>query len=118
MSMQPSSKYVQCKLSLTFCLQLSSFQGGILGVAGKFPPAYMGAVFAGQVCRNLWYLLSSLAYLAGSWWHLCQRDQRGGAGNGCFGHGRCLLLLCYQVMLQAIIILAEKHEYAWQRMDL
>ena len=22
-----------------------------MGVAGKFPPAYMGAVFAGQVCR-------------------------------------------------------------------
>ena len=28
-----------------------------MGVAGKFPPAYMGAVFAGQVCRvdNLFY---------------------------------------------------------------
>merc|ERR1719500_2471578 len=29
------------------------FQGGILGVAGKFPPAYMGAVFSGQAVGGI-----------------------------------------------------------------
>ena len=36
-----------------FKVEASISQGGILGVAGKFPPAYMGAVFAGQVCDPL-----------------------------------------------------------------
>ena len=40
-----SSTPLWLKLGLT----LTNDQGGILGVAGKFPPAYMGAVFAGQV---------------------------------------------------------------------
>ena len=29
------------------------FQGGILGVAGKFPPEYMGAVFSGQAVGGI-----------------------------------------------------------------
>ena len=43
--------------------------------------------------------MSSLVHLTGSWWHLCKRNQRGCVGNGGFSHGRCILLLCYQVML-------------------
>ena len=37
----------------------SPSQGGILGVAGKFPPAYMGAVFAGQVCKDILFFFLS-----------------------------------------------------------
>ena len=83
----------------------SPSQGGILGVAGKFPPAYMGAVFAGQVCKDILFFFLSFFWSsvrpAGSWWHFCKWHQCGGAGDGRLGHGRCLLLLCNQVMLNS-----------------
>merc|ERR1719233_431368 len=40
------------------------FQGGILGVAGKFPPAYMGAVFAGQAVGGIFASGTNVVVLA------------------------------------------------------
>ena len=40
------------------------FQGGILGVAGKFPPAYMGAVFSGQAVGGIFASGCNVAFLA------------------------------------------------------
>jgi len=40
------------------------FQGGILGVAGKFPPAYMGAVFSGQAVGGIFASVSNVIFLA------------------------------------------------------
>jgi len=40
------------------------FQGGILGVAGKFPPAYMGAVFSGQAVGGIFASGTNVVVLA------------------------------------------------------
>jgi len=40
------------------------FQGGILGVAGKFPPAYMGAVFGGQAVGGIFASGCNVIFLA------------------------------------------------------
>ena len=40
------------------------FQGGILGVAGKFPPAYMGAVFSGQAVGGIFASGCNVVFLA------------------------------------------------------
>jgi len=40
------------------------FQGGILGVAGKFPPAYMGAVFSGQAVGGIFASGTNVVMLA------------------------------------------------------
>ena len=40
------------------------FQGGIQGVAGKFPPAYMGAVFSGQAVGGIFASGCNVAFLA------------------------------------------------------
>jgi len=40
------------------------FQGGILGVAGKFPPAYMGAVFSGQAIGGIFASGTNVVVLA------------------------------------------------------
>eukprot|EP00092_Neocalanus_flemingeri_P090874 GFUD01115140.1.p1 GENE.GFUD01115140.1~~GFUD01115140.1.p1 ORF type:complete len:357 (-),score=52.61 GFUD01115140.1:238-1206(-) len=40
------------------------FQGGILGVAGKFPPAYMGAVFSGQAIGGIFASGTNVIFLA------------------------------------------------------
>jgi equilibrative nucleoside transporter 1/2/3 len=40
------------------------FQGGILGVAGKFPPAYMGAVFSGQALGGIFASGTNVVVLA------------------------------------------------------
>lgn len=40
------------------------FQGGILGVAGKFPPAYMGAVFSGQAVGGIFASGTNVIVLA------------------------------------------------------
>jgi len=40
------------------------FQGGILGVAGKFPPEYMGAVFSGQAVGGIFASGCNVVFLA------------------------------------------------------
>ena len=40
------------------------FQGGILGVAGRFPPAYMGAVFSGQAVGGIFASGCNVVFLA------------------------------------------------------
>merc|ERR1711892_511412 len=40
------------------------FQGGILGIAGKFPPAYMGAVFSGQAVGGIFASGTNVVVLA------------------------------------------------------
>ena len=40
------------------------FQGGILGVAGQFPPAYMGAVFSGQAVGGIFASGCNVVFLA------------------------------------------------------
>ena len=40
------------------------FTGGILGVAGKFPPAYMGAVFSGQAVGGIFASGCNVVFLA------------------------------------------------------
>jgi len=40
------------------------FQGGILGVAGKFPPTYMGAVFSGQAVGGIFASGTNVVVLA------------------------------------------------------
>jgi len=40
------------------------FQGGILGIAGKFPPAYMGAVFSGQAIGGIFASGTNVIVLA------------------------------------------------------
>lgn len=40
------------------------FQGGILGVAGKFPPAYMNAVFSGQAVGGIFASGTNVVVLA------------------------------------------------------
>jgi len=40
------------------------FQGGILGVAGKFPPQYMGAVFGGQAVGGIFASGCNVVFLA------------------------------------------------------
>jgi len=40
------------------------FQGGILGVAGRFPPAYMGAVFSGQAVGGIFASGTNVVMLA------------------------------------------------------
>lgn len=40
------------------------FQGGILGVAGRFPPAYMGAVFSGQAVGGIFASGTNVVVLA------------------------------------------------------
>ena len=40
------------------------FQGGILGIAGKFPPAYMGAVFSGQAIGGIFASGTNVVVLA------------------------------------------------------
>ena len=40
------------------------FQGGILGVAGKFPAAYMGAVFSGQAVGGIFASGCNVVFLA------------------------------------------------------
>merc|ERR1719219_975128 len=40
------------------------FQGGIVGIAGKFPPAYMGAVFSGQAVGGIFASGTNVVVLA------------------------------------------------------
>ncbi len=40
------------------------FQGGLLGVAGKFPPRYIGGVFSGQALGGLFASATNVAFLA------------------------------------------------------
>ena len=39
-------------------------QGGLLGVAGKFPPAYMGGVFSGQALGGIFASVTNVVFLA------------------------------------------------------
>jgi len=40
------------------------FQGGLLGLAGKFPPRYMGGVFSGQALGGIFASVTNLVFLA------------------------------------------------------
>ena len=40
------------------------FTGGILGLAGKFPPVYMGAVFSGQAVGGIFASGCNVVFLA------------------------------------------------------
>jgi len=52
-------------LSVVFInINAAIFQGGILGVAGKFPPAYMGAVFSGQAVGGIFASGTNVVFLA------------------------------------------------------
>lgn len=41
--------------------RLISLQGGVFGVAGKFPPSYMGSVMAGQAMGGIFPALVDIA---------------------------------------------------------
>ena len=40
------------------------FQGGLLGLAGKFPPRYMGGVFSGQAIGGIFACTTNIIFLA------------------------------------------------------
>jgi len=41
------------------------YQGGLIGVAGKFPPSYMGAMMSGQALGGIFPALVNIAVIAG-----------------------------------------------------
>jgi len=60
------SGFLYLTLASVVCINVGAaiFQGGILGVAGKFPPAYMGAVFGGQAIGGIFASSCNLVFLA------------------------------------------------------
>lgn len=63
-SWQSSFMYVTLASVAFINVNAAIFQGGILGVAGKFPPAYMGAVFSGQAVGGIFASGTNVVVLA------------------------------------------------------
>lgn len=61
---QHNFMYVTLASVVFININAAIFQGGILGVAGKFPPAYMGAVFAGQAVGGIFASGTNVVVLA------------------------------------------------------
>ena len=45
-------------------MEQSLFPGGLLGLAGKFPPAYLGGVFSGQAVGGIFASVTSVVMIA------------------------------------------------------
>jgi len=60
------SDFMYLTLASVVIININSaiFQGGICGVAGKFPPAYMGAVFSGQAVGGIFASGTNVVVLA------------------------------------------------------
>ena len=58
-----SGRYLFCPNFLKPCY-IFHFQGGLSGLAGKFPPSYMGAVVQGQALGGIFAAASNVAMLA------------------------------------------------------
>jgi len=63
-SWQPTFLYITLASVAFINVNAAIFQGGILGVAGKFPPAYMGAVFSGQAVGGIFASGTNVVVLA------------------------------------------------------
>jgi len=61
---QSTFMYVTLASVVVININAAIFQGGILGVAGKFPPAYMGAVFSGQAVGGIFASGTNVVVLA------------------------------------------------------
>jgi equilibrative nucleoside transporter 1/2/3 len=61
---QSTFLYVTLASVVFININAAIFQGGILGVAGKFPPSYMGAVFSGQAVGGIFASVSNVIFLA------------------------------------------------------
>jgi len=61
---QSTFMYLTLASVVVININAAIFQGGILGVAGKFPPAYMGAVFSGQAVGGIFASVSNVIFLA------------------------------------------------------
>eukprot|EP00088_Acartia_fossae_P026451 TRINITY_DN2728_c0_g1_i3.p1 TRINITY_DN2728_c0_g1~~TRINITY_DN2728_c0_g1_i3.p1 ORF type:complete len:453 (+),score=98.00 TRINITY_DN2728_c0_g1_i3:47-1360(+) len=61
---QSTFMYLTLASVVVININAAIFQGGILGVAGKFPPAYMGAVFSGQAVGGIFASVSNVVFLA------------------------------------------------------
>jgi len=61
---QSTFMYVTLASVVFININAAIFQGGILGIAGKFPPAYMGAVFSGQAVGGIFASGANVVFLA------------------------------------------------------
>lgn len=63
-SWQSTFLYVTLASVVAININAAIFQGGILGVAGRFPPAYMAAVFSGQAVGGIFASGTNVVVLA------------------------------------------------------
>merc|ERR1719391_51011 len=63
-SWQSAFMYLTLGSVVLININAAIFQGGILGVAGRFPPAYMGAVFSGQAVGGIFASGTNVVVLA------------------------------------------------------
>jgi len=61
---QSTFMYLTLASVVAININAAIFQGGILGVAGKFPPSYMGAVFSGQAVGGIFASGTNVVVLA------------------------------------------------------
>jgi len=59
-SWQTTFLYVTLASAVFININAAIFQGGLLGVAGKFPPQYMGGVFSGQAVGGIFASVTSV----------------------------------------------------------